>query len=70
MKNGKADLLVRVHKDEGFKGKVRLFFPFKPPGIGAASGVDVPADKTDVVYPINASEKAPIQDWDVVCLQR
>ncbi len=66
VKNGKADLLVRVHKDEGFKGKVRLFFPFKPPGIGAASGVDVPADKTDVVYPINASEKAPIQDWDVV----
>lgn len=66
VKNGKADLLVRVHKDEGFKGKVRLFFPFKPPGIGAASGVDVPADKTEVVYPINASDKAPIHDWDVV----
>lgn len=66
VKNGKADLLVRVHKDEGYKGKVRLFFPFKPPGIGAASGVDVPADKTEVAYPINASDKAPVQDWDVV----
>ena len=66
VKNGKTDLLVRVHKDEGFKGKVRLFFPFKPPGIGAASGVDVPADKTEVVYPINASDKAPLQEWDVV----
>ncbi len=66
VKNGKADLLVRIHKDKGFKGKVRLFFPFKPPGIGAASGVDVPADKTEVVYPINASDKAPLQEWDVV----
>ena len=66
VKNGKADLLVRVRKDEGFKGKVRLFFPFQPPGIGAASGVDVPADKSEVVYPINASDKAPLQEWDVV----
>ncbi len=66
VKNGKAELVVRVHKAEGFHGKVRLYFPFKPPGIGAASGVDVPADKNEVMFPINATVSAPVKDWDVV----
>ena len=26
----------------------------------------MPADKTEVVYPINASDKAPLQDWDII----
>ena len=66
VKNGKAELVVRVHKAEGFQGKVRLYFPFKPPGIGAASGVDVPADKSEVMFPINATGSAPVKDWYVV----
>ena len=66
VKNGKAELVVRVHKAEGFHGKVRLYFPFKPPGVGAASGVDVPADKNEVMFPINATGSAPVKDWHVV----
>ncbi len=66
VKNGKMDLTVRIHRAEGFKGKVRLDFPFKPPGVGAASGVDVPADKAEVSYPINANGGAPTKTWQVI----
>jgi len=65
VQSGRLDLRVRVTREEGFEGAVRLTFPFRPPGVGAASGVNVPNDVTEVVYPINASEKAVIGRWGV-----
>ena len=65
VQSGRLDMRVRVTREEGFEGAVRLTFPFRPPGVGAASGVNVPNDATEVVYPINASEKAVIGRWGV-----
>lgn len=65
VQSGRLDLRVRVTREEGFEGAVRLTFPFRPPGVGAASGVNVPNDATEVVYPINASDKASAGSWGV-----
>ena len=66
VQSGRLDLRVKIKREEGFDGAIRLTFPFRPPGVGAASGVNVPADATEVVYPINANDKAAIGPWGVV----
>jgi hypothetical protein len=66
VQSGRLDLRVKIKRDEGFDGAIRLTFPFRPPGVGAASGVNVPADASEVVYPINANDKAAIGPWGVV----
>ena len=65
VQSGRLDLKVRVTREEGFEGAVRLTFPFSPPGVGAASGVNVPADANEVAYPLNASDKASPGSWGV-----
>lgn len=65
VQSGRLDLNIKVSRAEGFEGAVRLTFPFHPPGVGAASGVNVPAESNEVCYPINASDKAAIGDWAV-----
>lgn len=63
---GSLDLRVRVRRGEGAPGKLRLGFPFKPPGIGAATDVDVADDATEVRFPVNASADAATREWTVV----
>ena len=65
VQSGRLDLKVRVTREEGFEGGIRLSFPFSPPGVGAASGVNVPADASEVAYPLNASDKASLGSWGV-----
>jgi len=66
VQSGRLDLRVKVRRAEGFEGSIRLVFPFRPPGVGAASGVNVPADASEVVYPINANSKAAVGSWGIV----
>ncbi|MFM8633919.1 MAG: PPC domain-containing protein [Planctomycetia bacterium] len=63
-RRGLLDLKVKVHRAEGFTGKVRLELPFKPPGI-AASVVDVKEGETEVRFPISAAADAPVKDWQI-----
>jgi hypothetical protein len=66
VRRGSMDLLVRIERLDGFTGPVKLGFPFKPPGIGAAATVDVPEDRSEVAYPLNANGDAPLGEWQVV----
>jgi hypothetical protein len=66
VRRGMLDLTVRVERLDGFDGKVRLWFPFKPPGVGAPFNVDIPADKSEAKYPLNATADAPLGTWQVV----
>jgi hypothetical protein len=66
VRRGSMDLRVRVVREQGFTGKVRLGFPFKPPGIGAPAGIDVSEADSEAVYPINATADAPVGEWQVV----
>jgi hypothetical protein len=65
VQSGRLDLRINIERAEGFEGTVRLTFPFTPPGVGAASGVNLPAKATEVVYPVNASDKAAVGEWEV-----
>jgi len=65
VRRGSLELKVSVERLGGFEGKVRLLFPFRPPGIGAAASVEIPADQTEGVYLLNANPDAPLGEWQV-----
>ena len=65
-RRGSLELRVKIRRSEGFTGKVRLGFPFKPPGIGAPATVDVDTDVSEAVYSINATADAAVGDRRVV----
>ena len=66
VRRGSLELKVRVERLDGFAGKIRLGFPFKPPGVGAPATVDVAEDKSEAVYALNATADAPLGTWQVV----
>jgi hypothetical protein len=68
VRRGVIDLKVRIERLDGFDGKVKLAFPFKPPGIGAAANVEVPEGQSEAVYQLNAAADAAIADWQVAVL--
>jgi hypothetical protein len=65
-RRGSLDLRVKIQRREGFTGKVRLGFPFKPPGIGAPATVDVDENASEAVYAINATADAAFGERQVV----
>jgi hypothetical protein len=65
-RRGSLDLRVRIRRSEGFTGKVRLGFPFKPPGIGAPTTVDVDDNVSEATYTINATADAAVGERQVV----
>jgi len=67
-RRGTLDLRVKIRRSEGFTGKVRLGFPFKPPGIGAPTTVDVDENVSEAVYSINATADAAVGERQVVVL--
>ena len=68
VRRGSMDLRVRVVRENGFTGKVKLGFPFKPPGIGAPAAVEVPEADSEAKYPINATADAPVGQWPAVVI--
>ncbi|MFM7033752.1 MAG: hypothetical protein ACKOYJ_00955 [Planctomycetia bacterium] len=64
VRRGLLDLKVKVHRAEGFTGKIQLELPFKPPGI-AASVVDVKEGEVEVRFPISAAADAPVKEWQI-----
>jgi len=65
VRRGSLELKVKVERLNGFDGKVRLFLPFRPPGVGAAASVEVAEDKNEAVYLVNANPDAPVGEWQV-----
>jgi len=65
VRRGSLELKVTAERLNGHEGKIRLFMPFRPPGIGGPSAVEIPADKSEGVYPLTASPDAPLGDWQV-----
>jgi hypothetical protein len=66
VRRGSMDLRVKIVREPGFTGKVKLALPFKPPGIGAAAAVEVGENETEAVYPINATADASLNEWPLV----
>lgn len=65
VQSGSVNLMVKVRRKEGFKGAIRLEFPFRPPGVSTKSAVTLPADKDEFPYPLTANSKAQTGEWPV-----
>jgi len=68
VQNGTMNLKIIAHKAEGFDEPIRVEFPFRPPGIGANSYVDIPKGKSEIDYPITANGNARLGKWSVYAL--
>ena len=68
VRDGSMQLKVVATKKEGWDEQINVQFPFRPPGLGAASSVNIPKGKTEVNYPINANGNAQIKKWKVYAL--
>jgi hypothetical protein len=67
IRDGQMKLKVVAKRKEGFDQPIRVEFPFRPPGISAASNVTIEKGKNEVEYPINANATAPLETWPVLC---
>jgi hypothetical protein len=65
VRRGSLVLKFKVERLEGYDGRVRLFFPFHPPGVGAAASVEIAEDKSAGEYELTASPDAPVGEWQV-----
>ena len=65
VRNGSMQLKVIAHRKKGFDAAINVQFPFRPPGIGAASSVNIPKGKNEVAYPLNANSGAQIRKWPI-----
>ena len=68
VRDGSMQLKVVAHKKEGWDEAINVQFPFRPPGVGAGSSVNIPKGQTEVLYPINANGGAEIKKWKVFAL--
>ena len=68
VRNGSMQLKIVAHKKKGWDEGISVTFPFRPPGIGAASSVSIPKGKTEVLYPLSANGGAGIKKWKVYAL--
>ena len=68
VRNGSMQLKIVAHKKEGWDEQINVQFPFRPPGIGAASSVNIPKGKNEALYPLNANGGAPIGKWPMYAI--
>lgn len=68
VRNGVMQLKVVAHRTEEFKTAINVQFPFRPPGIGTTSSVNIPEGQSEVLYPLNANGGAQVKDWKVFAL--
>ncbi|MFH5804575.1 PPC domain-containing protein [Alienimonas sp. DA493] len=60
VRDGVLDVQIKVHRDEGFEGDIKLEFPQRTPGIGCDYQRTVKKDEDTAVYPLNANDKAAL----------
>jgi hypothetical protein len=65
VRRGSLELAVKVERLDDREGKIRLFLPFRPPGIGGPTAVEIPADASAGVYPLTANASAALGEWQM-----
>ncbi|MBD3673078.1 MAG: PPC domain-containing protein [Planctomycetaceae bacterium] len=68
VQNGSMNLKIVAHRKEGFTKAIRVEFPFRPPGIGTRSYINIPEGKNEVIYSLNANSNAAVGKWPVFAL--
>ena len=60
VRNGSMQLKIKAIKKAGWDEAISIQFPYRPPGIGAASSVAMPKGANEVLYPLSANASARI----------
>jgi hypothetical protein len=68
VQGGQMGLKVVAERKGEFTGPITVRMLFKPPGVEAQAAVEIPAGKTECVYPINASDGAAVRKWKIVVI--
>ncbi len=68
VRDGSMNVKIVAKKKEGWDEQINIQFPYRPPGVGASSSVNIPKGQTEVLYPINANGGAEIKKWRVYAL--
>lgn len=68
VRNGSMQLKIVAKKKEGWDEQINVQLPFRPPGVGASSSINIPKGKNEAFYPINANGNAQIKSWKVYAL--
>ena len=68
VRNGTLALKLRVARQPGFTGKITARFLWNPPGISGPVTIEIPGDKAEADYELNASGDAAPGDWQVCVL--
>lgn len=68
VRNGSMQLKIRATKKEGWDEQINVQFPFRPPGIGANSSVNIPKGQTEALYPLSANGNAALGSWPVYAI--
>ncbi len=67
VQNGQIRMKVKAVRSGDFKGPITFRMLFDPPGV-SAQPVEMPADKTEIDFPLSASEGAAIKTWKVALI--
>jgi hypothetical protein len=68
VQNGSLNLKVVATRQEGYTKPITVYFPFAPPGVGAAAAATIPEGQNEVLYPLNANGGAVPRTWKVVVI--
>ena len=68
VRDGSMQLKIVAHKKAGWDEQINVQFPFRPPGIGAASSINIPKGQTEALYPLNANGNAALGKWPVYAI--
>ena len=65
VQGGSMELKVTAERASDFKAPIQVRLLFTPPNIGAVSAMDMPGDKSEVLYPLNAQQNAALRSWKI-----
>lgn len=65
VRNGKLMLKLRATRSGDFQGKITARLPWFPAGISGPVNIEIPPDKTEADYELNASADAATGTWQI-----
>ncbi len=68
VKNGSLGLKVNVARQAGYAEKIIVKFLWNPPGISGPTTLDIPGDRSEILYELNANNDAAVGEWQVCVL--
>ncbi len=63
VRDGVINIKVVAHRNEGFVQPIHVQFPFRGPGVGTTNQITIPAEASELLYPLNANGAAQLGKW-------